>query len=468
MGALEERNKELARDFVDPRGPAVVTNSREEAIQLELDEPWSGMYGGGDLWFAFDLERPGDFMMSTAGSDFDTVLELHDSRGNELARDDDGGGGMTSLVRQRLAPARYFLKARALGSADGELHVSLGIDEVMVRQRAGMREAQPLALGEAFEGRLGFGAELWFSFEQAEAGTVTLHTIGSSFDTRLYLLDAAGRELVYDDDGGEGVTSRIQSHVQSGTYFVRVSGFGNAGGTLELRLEEGALVSPPGQVASGAGADRSRAIELEIGQTHRSELASGQRWYAFEAEVAAGYRMTTNTSDFDTVLTLYDGNGREITTDDDGGASMASLIERDLQPASYFLMVRGFGSNTGEIVLVVDSDAPPPPDGSSFTRALDLPLGESVEFALERGEERWYRIEVAAAGTYVLSTAGSDFDTRLALVDEAGNQVEMDDDDGPGTTSQITRELLPGSWYLKGYGYGTAAGTLHMRASPAP
>ena len=59
-------------------------------------------------------------------------------------------------------------------------------------------------------------------------------------------------------------------------------------------------------------------------------------------------------------------------------------------------------------------------------------------------------------------------DTRLALVDEAGNQVEMDDDDGPGTTSQITRELLPGSWFLKGYGYGSAAGTLHMRASPAP
>ena len=448
----------------DPRGPAVVPNERESAIELTFDETWTGMYGGGNIWYGIDLPRPGDYEMSTAGSEFDTVLDLYDSRGNQLASDDDGGGDVTSLLRQRLAPGRYYLRARALSSGTGELNVRFGTDEEMAAQRAGMRTAAELIFEQPFEERLEFGSERWLRFELEEAGVVTIHTIGSSFDTRLWLHDANGAELAYDDDGGEGVTSSIQATLQRGSYFARVAGFGNAGGELTVQLEEGEAQVIETPVGTGEGAERGRAIEIEVGQQHSSHLASGQRWFVFEAEVPAGYRMTTNGSSFDTVLTLYDGNGREITSDDDGGDGLQSLINRDLSEGTYYLMVRGFGANTGDVELVVTSDAPPPPDGSSFTRALDLELEQEVRVQIESGDERWYRIQVQEAGVYVLTTAGSDFDTRLALVDAEGNQVEMDDDDGPGTTSQISRELSAGAWYLKGYGYGSAAGELVMRA----
>ncbi|MBX3272179.1 MAG: PPC domain-containing protein [Sandaracinaceae bacterium] len=60
--------------------------------------------------------------------------------------------------------------------------------------------------------------------------TVTIDLVSSAYDTFLYLHGADGRELAADDDGGEGLNSRIVHRVTAaGAYRVRAGAFSARG-----------------------------------------------------------------------------------------------------------------------------------------------------------------------------------------------------------------------------------------------
>ena len=70
----------------------------------------------------------------------------------------------------------------------------------------------------------------WAKFTIGERGAqnVKIQTAGASGDTQLWLYDAAGRRLKFDDDSGRGRFSRIRrSSLAAGTYFIRVQENGN-------------------------------------------------------------------------------------------------------------------------------------------------------------------------------------------------------------------------------------------------
>lgn len=81
-------------------------------------------------------------------------------------------------------------------------------------------------------------------------------------------------------------------------------------------------------------------------------------WATFDLQAGQHYRFETTRlgGGADTVITLYDGCGAEITTDDDGGLGLASRI--DFTPTTtgtYTLQMRQFGDdyvNGEEFVLV--------------------------------------------------------------------------------------------------------------------
>ncbi len=69
-------------------------------------------------------------------------------------------------------------------------------------------------------------------------------TSGPAVDTTIYLRDAAGSQLAYDDDGDEGLFSRIvYTPTVSGTYFVDVGGFSTDVGGYGLRVTVSASVN---------------------------------------------------------------------------------------------------------------------------------------------------------------------------------------------------------------------------------
>ncbi|MDP3273966.1 MAG: MopE-related protein [Deltaproteobacteria bacterium] len=103
--------------------------------------------------------------------------------------------------------------------------------------------------------------DLTYVFRNPVRQTVTIDTIGSSYDTMLLVRrdNCMGPDLACDDDSGGGVSSRIVlTNAEPGTYFVIVDGFAGNRGAFQLRLS----VGPPSEVCdNGRDDDGDGAID---------------------------------------------------------------------------------------------------------------------------------------------------------------------------------------------------------------
>ena len=99
--------------------------------------------------------------------------------------------------------------------------------------------------GEPVHGTVGSGNSVWWAWTATAAGTVTIDTNGSSFDTVLAVYrgnSVAGLTvLAYDDDASAtNVTSKVSFTVTQGaTYYIAVDGFKGATGSIVLHLAVG-------------------------------------------------------------------------------------------------------------------------------------------------------------------------------------------------------------------------------------
>ncbi|MEZ4472219.1 MAG: hypothetical protein R3F60_15775 [bacterium] len=102
-----------------------------------------------------------------------------------------------------------------------------------VDTRGGMNQYQANCAGNAA------GPEKIFSLNLARAATVTAEIIQADYDTAMFMrstCDDQGSQLACDDDGGQGLWSRISVQVQPGTTFIFVDGFGGGSGTSTLQI----------------------------------------------------------------------------------------------------------------------------------------------------------------------------------------------------------------------------------------
>ncbi|MEM9191220.1 MAG: hypothetical protein AAGF12_18760, partial [Myxococcota bacterium] len=90
--------------------------------------------------------------------------------------------------------------------------------------------------------RGGTASDLAFGWTAPATGRFTFDTIGSSFDTVLYLLSSCGgAELpgACDDDSGGGTTSSITLPLNAGqSIVIVVDGFGTAEGSYILNIAQ--------------------------------------------------------------------------------------------------------------------------------------------------------------------------------------------------------------------------------------
>jgi len=107
--------------------------------------------------------------------------------------------------------------------------------------------------GEPYHAGDGGGASVWWSWTAATAGTVTLSTAGSSFDTVLAvytgtsvtaLTEAASND---DEDVGAGIyTSKVVFDVVANrTYQIVADGYSGSSGSVRLQLQLGPIAPPP-------------------------------------------------------------------------------------------------------------------------------------------------------------------------------------------------------------------------------
>ncbi len=226
-----------------------------------------------------------------------------------------------------------------------------------------------LSYGDTVTGELNQTQDSW-TFDGVAGDVVSIAMTSADFDTYLELNGPDGQQVMVNDDGGEGLNSLIEEFTlpATGTYTIVARSFGNAGtGSYSLSLVTGGSSSVPAIPTGGSGS-------LSYGDTVTGTLNQTQDSWTFEGRAGDSVTIAMTSADFDTYLELYGPDGQVVTTNDDGGQGLNSLIDNFVLPAdgTYTIVARSFanagtGSYSLSLVTGGSSSVPAIPTGSSRT-----------------------------------------------------------------------------------------------------
>ena len=329
-------------------------------------------------------------------------------------------------------------------------HASSILETQPAGQPAPSTWLQPLVLGGLpREGVLGVeGDRDYFRMDVAGPTLAVIYTSGD-VDTAGVLFDADGREMVSDDDGGDGDNFRIEAVLpQRGTCYLRVQ-HGDSSRTGGYTLHAERLESPRPLVLGGPPQEDAISTRGEL-DFFRLEVT--------EPTLVAVYA----SGGLDTTGTLLDPHGRAIARDRNGGDGDNFRIEAVLpRHGTYYLRVQqGYSSRTGGYTLHAARLESP--------RPLVLGGPPQEDAVSTDGKADFFRLDVAGPIRAAIYTRGG-ADTRGVLYDPDGRWIASDDDLGEGDLGEGRNfhidMILPrrGTYYLKVQhsSYSTGSYTLH-------
>jgi hypothetical protein len=279
-----------------------------------------------------------------------------------------------------------------------------------------------------------------------QPGYYVIDMRSSEFDSALEL--QGNGVSASDDDGGEGLNSRLRVPLEAGTYTLRAKSVGQANGMFQLTVGSGAL-------PDGVRLRNSGALALDGSVVHGA-LSGGQREYQLRVAQPGRITIDLGSEDFDTVLELR-GNGVSLENDD-GGNGTDSRIATVLQPGTYTVVARGLGTDDSGLFRLSASRTDLPA-GTSLRSGGSLELDAPVT-GLASGEAHSYQLAIAQAGRVVIEMGSADFDAVLELHRD-GSRVAEDDDGGGGTDARILADVQPGTYTVVAKSFGGDAGGLY-------
>lgn len=205
-----------------------------------------------DHAFAFTAPEDGQYTFNTNGSDFDTVLYVLDGAecgAPEIACDDDGGDSVQSELTVPLdAGQTVVVVVDGYSSDSGAFSLGTTVQTADGCGAQALAGALPLTAEATTSGASQYGGscggsgapEHVFSWSAPQAGTYTIHTTDSDFDTVLYVRDGSciGEELDCDDDGGPSTQSSMTLNLQAGQEIVIFAdGYNSSAGNVILTIE---------------------------------------------------------------------------------------------------------------------------------------------------------------------------------------------------------------------------------------
>lgn len=261
----------------------------------------------------------------------------------------------------------------------------------------------------------------WWTWTAPTNGLVTLSTLGSSFDTLLAVYLLPGTVVAANDDApGAAPASRVKFTATQGmTYLLGVGGAQtNESGTLLLSLQLTPLpdtgvptndrfanrATLAGTTNSVARINSTAAASAEVGEpSHAGNAPRHSVWWTWRSPGRGQVSMSTQGSDFDTVLAVYRGSVLTslvpFAANDDASPTVKSsrldFQETTASGSTYVIAADGFGGAVGSLVLTVrwepapDSPGPPNDDFANAT-AIQGPLltliGSTTQATVEPGE----------------------------------------------------------------------------------
>ncbi|MGH1346905.1 MAG: hypothetical protein ACRBN8_35380 [Nannocystales bacterium] len=342
---------------------------------LGEDSEFTNSCGGGgapDVSYTLTAPADGTYFFTATSPDgvVDPLVAVYDGTcgGPELACNEDIDGGTTaarvsaSLVSGQTVTVVLDGFALAGGAIDLEVAFFEGscpdgdagntVPQVISASTVGGDNTTFASCGGAT------GNDDQYTFTAPEAGVYTFDTLGSDFDTLLYILDGCGGTELGCNDDSTGSTSRINlTMAQDQDVVVVVDGAGLEEGNYDLNINfdecpDFDLGQSLPITVTGNTEFETDASSGSCGPGDSNDVA-----YTFTAPQAGNYVFDTNGSNFDTVLYYYDGAtcvGAEVECDDDDGDGVDSLLTINMvEDQQVTLIVDGRFGGFGDYVLNV-------------------------------------------------------------------------------------------------------------------
>jgi hypothetical protein len=281
------------------------------------------------------------------------------------------------------------------------------------------------------------GHTVWYAFSAEADGWVEVNTIGSTYDTTLFVLD--GEEIVACDDDiviGFDQRSQLTFLATSGTtYDIMVGSWRDSPpGQLVLNVLEG--TEPPSPPTPPANDESADAIPLAVGETLTGDTSAATIsdtdpdfcphdfisftnhtvWYTVTPEDDGWLEINTFGSEFDTTLHVLAG-GEVIACNNNTQVSLQSRVVFFAEAGvTYEVMVGSSFADGGP--LVISALAAEPPLQVSLTLdelgTVDTRTGEAIITGTVTCTEE----AVGAMGVFVSQTGGR-------FTAEGGNFAEI-------------------------------------------
>ncbi len=361
-------------------------------------------------------------------------------------------------------------------------------------------------------------ATVYWKYASTAYGTASINTFGSDFDTVLSVFNGCGfsinlgggpiylspTQLACNDDSG-GLQSALTLAMSPGSqYTVKVGRFGQSypvGGNANLNFSF-APAPPPNDSFFASTLLSSTVAQTITGTTNYATNDSGSLptcglsegapdvWYYITPTCDANYTVSTFSSNFDTVLTVYTGgifNRTLVTCNDDcNPPDRNSCVSFSaVSGQSYYIRVSGFNglagvfnlsiaapvvpNDTCENAINIAAGAPGLPTATFFNNgcATDSAGLSTVACSFYNTiyKDVWYNLTLDADSTVDLDTTTSSFDTVIAVYNSCPAPGEVPlacNDDSNGTLqSALTFTATAGANYkirVGGYSPDTVAG----------
>lgn len=315
----------------------------------------------------------------------------------------------------------------------------------------------------------------WYTFTATVTGRVAIRQragLGSRLDSYLAVYDQQNRLLAWDDDGGEGLNSRVEIDVVAGrSYRLRAGAYGRSTGAYELlvRSDHGATTAtatPLTLTRDGAGQ-----------QPGDIERAGDADMFRFTAPLSG--RMTIRQqaaggSGLDSFLYVYDSSGRLLGQNDDSGRSLHSCVEIEVTAGQqYFVKAAAYGRSVGTYQLTFRTEGLPADDHgntlptATVIRPASTGSGQATGVIERCGDVDLFTFTAPVSGRMTLrqsAASGSALDSYLYVYDRQGRLLGSNDDRAGSLDSLLELDVTAGQQYfVKAAAYGCSRGAYDLR-----
>jgi hypothetical protein len=344
----------------------------------ESTEPHVAKGGGKSLWLSWQAPSDGIAVFDTRGSAFDTVLAIYTGSSlgtlTELGSDDDGGGFLTSRVTfTAIKGLEYQIAVDGFFGASGNVVLNWRLESVA--------DVLPRILLQPENQAVGLGADATFRVVATALGrlqyqwlfncaalldqtndTLQVRAVGPG-QVGLYSVQVSSAERTVESDR---VTLQINSTIGG---VVKVFARDKLPDVLQTELPRTLRVSGPRvrpQFAAVAQGSTGLQIFNTFGATkapqepnHCGVAGGASYWFALRVDSDGLLSVSTEGSDFDTVLAVYTWPGTIldplvlVACDDNGGRNGQDSFLRfsASHGAIYYIAVDGVNGTVGTVRL---------------------------------------------------------------------------------------------------------------------